>query len=74
MATDPICSKWITPRIWFDEVERIGMQRCTPIGYAINSIGGDFWALGILAASRDPGLSRIQRIRWHFLPGRCFGY
>src|SRR6266545_5136320 len=46
MSTDPI---WLAPRIWFDEVERIGMQRCTPVGYAINSIGGTFWLFGILA-------------------------
>jgi hypothetical protein len=42
------CSIWITPRIWFDEVERIGMRRCTPVGYALNGIGGLFWFLGIL--------------------------
>jgi hypothetical protein len=36
MAADPVCSIWTTPRIWFDEVERIGMQRCTPVGYMIN--------------------------------------
>lgn len=41
-------SIWITPRIWFSEVERIGMQRCTPFGYALNVIGGLFWFVGIL--------------------------
>jgi hypothetical protein len=46
MSTGPI---WLAPRIWFDEVERIGMQRSTPIGYAINSIGGIFWLFGMLA-------------------------
>src|ERR1022692_1270273 len=44
-----ICSIWIGPRIWLDEVERIGMQRCTPVGYVPNGIGGIFWLLGILA-------------------------
>ncbi len=42
------CSIWVTPRIWFDEVERIGMQRCTPVGYALNGVGGLFWLFGIL--------------------------
>jgi hypothetical protein len=27
------------PRMWFDEVERIGKQRCTPIGYALQIVG-----------------------------------
>lgn len=27
------------PRMWFDEVERIGKQRCTPIGYALHCVG-----------------------------------
>jgi hypothetical protein len=45
MSTDPI---WIAPRIWFDEVERIGMQRCTAVGYVLNVIGGNFWFLGIV--------------------------
>jgi hypothetical protein len=49
MVADPICSIWIAPRIWFDEVERIGMQRCTPVGYVINGLGGIFWLVGILA-------------------------
>jgi hypothetical protein len=39
---------WVTPRIWFDEVERIGMHRCTPVGYALNGVGAMFWFLGIL--------------------------
>jgi hypothetical protein len=51
MSTDPI---WIAPRIWFDEVERIGMQRCTPVGYAINSFGGALWLFGILAFLGTP--------------------
>jgi hypothetical protein len=42
------CSIWFTPRIWFDEVERIGMKRCTPAGYALNGLGGLFWFCGIL--------------------------
>lgn len=49
MSDAPICSIWIAPRIWFDEVERIGMQRCTPFGYVLNWLGGLFWLLGILA-------------------------
>ena len=27
------------PRMWFDEVERIGKQRCTPQGYGLQGIG-----------------------------------
>jgi hypothetical protein len=42
------CSIWVTPRIWFHEVERIGMQRCTPVGYVLNGVGGVFWFFGIL--------------------------
>jgi hypothetical protein len=45
---------WFAPRIWFDEVERIGMQRCTPIGYAINVVGGLFWFLAILEVPAIP--------------------
>ena len=26
-------------RMWFDEVERIGKQRCTPAGYALHGAG-----------------------------------
>ena len=40
---------WFTPRIWFGEGERIGMQKCTPIGYALNGLGGLLWLAGILA-------------------------
>jgi hypothetical protein len=38
----------LTPRMWFDEVERIGMRRCTPFGYSLNVIGGLFWFAGIV--------------------------
>ena len=27
------------PRMWSDEVERIGKQRCTPVGYVLHGIG-----------------------------------
>lgn len=54
MSADPICSIWIAPRIWFDEVERIGMQRCTPFGAFLNGVGGIFWLLGILALLAMP--------------------
>ncbi len=36
------------PRMWFDEVERIGKQRCTPVGYAIQGIGELIGFLGLL--------------------------
>ena len=40
---------WLAPRIWFGEGERTGMQKCTPIGYALNGLGGLLWLAGILA-------------------------
>jgi hypothetical protein len=36
------------PRMWFDEVERIGKQRCTPFGYALQGIGELVGFLGLL--------------------------
>ena len=36
------------PRMWFDEVERIGKQRCTPRGYAVQGIGELVGFLGLL--------------------------
>jgi hypothetical protein len=36
------------PRMWFDEVERIGKQRCTPFGYALQGIGDLAGFLGLL--------------------------
>jgi hypothetical protein len=36
------------PRMWFDEVERIGKQRCTPLGYAIQGIGELVGFIGLL--------------------------
>ena len=27
------------PRMWFDEVERVGKQRCTPVGYVLQQLG-----------------------------------
>jgi hypothetical protein len=37
------------PRIWFDEVERIGKQRCTPFGYVLQGIGDLVGFLGLIA-------------------------
>jgi hypothetical protein len=36
------------PRMWSDEVERIGKQRCTPLGYALQVIGDLVGFLGLL--------------------------
>lgn len=36
------------PRIWFDEVERIGKQRCTPVGYALQVVGEYIGLVGLL--------------------------
>lgn len=51
MSTDPI---WIAPRIWFGEIERIGMQRCTPVGYLLNCSGGLLWFIGLLMIPAMP--------------------
>jgi hypothetical protein len=56
---------WLTPRIWFDEVERIGMHRCTPFGYALNVLGGLLWFLGILLI---PGMPAYLVFLW-FIAG-----
>lgn len=37
------------PRMWSDEVERIGKQRFTPIGYALQGIGDLTGFVGLLA-------------------------
>ena len=36
------------PRIWCDEVERIGKQRCTPVGYALQGVGELIGLVGLL--------------------------
>jgi hypothetical protein len=36
------------PRLWFDEVERIGKQRCTPVGYALQVVGDHIGCLDLL--------------------------
>jgi hypothetical protein len=36
------------PRIWFDEVERIGKQRCTPSGYQLQGVGEAIEGVGCL--------------------------
>lgn len=36
------------PRMWFDEVERIGKQRCTPFGYALQGFGELVGFVGLL--------------------------
>jgi hypothetical protein len=41
-------SAMFIPRMWSDEVERIGKQRCTPVGYAIQGIGELIGFLGLL--------------------------
>jgi hypothetical protein len=36
------------PRMWSDEVERIGKQRCTPLGYTLQGIGDLVGFVGLL--------------------------
>lgn len=45
---------WLAPRIWFGEGERIGMQKCTPIGYVLNGVGGILWLAGIVTIFAAP--------------------
>lgn len=35
-------------RMWYDEVERIGKQRCTPVGYALHGTGQLFGFFALL--------------------------
>jgi hypothetical protein len=42
------------PRIWFDEVERIGKQRCTPLGYVLQQIGDLVGIVGLLTVLGVP--------------------
>lgn len=36
------------PRMWFDEIERIGKQRCTLVGYALQVVGDLLGCCGLL--------------------------
>lgn len=42
------------PRIWFDESERIGKQRCTPVGYVLHGIGDLIGFIGLLMLLATP--------------------
>jgi hypothetical protein len=42
------------PRMWFDEVERIGKQRCTPFGYALQGVGDLIGFVGLLSVLGVP--------------------
>jgi hypothetical protein len=57
---------WFTPRIWFGEGERIGMQKCTPIGYALNGLGGLLWFAGILALFGVPPYLAYRAVAGNF--------
>ncbi|MBY0231379.1 MAG: hypothetical protein K2W96_19010 [Gemmataceae bacterium] len=50
------------PRMWFDEVERIGKKRCTRVGSLLKAIGEFIGFLGLLML---PGLPIIlTAIHW----------
>lgn len=36
------------PRMWFDEVERIGKQKCTPFRYALQGVGDLVGLIGLM--------------------------
>ncbi len=38
----------LIPRMWRDEVERIGKQKCTPVGYMLHGIGDLIGFVGFL--------------------------
>jgi 4-amino-4-deoxy-L-arabinose transferase-like glycosyltransferase len=42
------------PRMWFDEVERIGKQRCTLVGYALQGVGELIGFVGLLMLPAMP--------------------
>lgn len=42
------------PRIWFSEVERIGKQKCTPVGYALQGVGDLVGFFGLLMLLGTP--------------------
>lgn len=59
------------PRMWFDEVERIGMQRCTPVGYGLQIIGELIGFVGLLMLLGVPVYLAYQGVvgtfRWPLL-------
>jgi hypothetical protein len=59
------------PRMWFDEVERIGKQRCTPVGYAIQVVGDLIGFVGLLSVLGVPVYLAFARVigsfRWSML-------
>ena len=61
----------LVPRIWSDEVERIGKQRCTPTGYSIQLIGELIGFVGLLMLLVLPayfGLCAVNgTFRWSLL-------
>jgi hypothetical protein len=42
------------PRTWYDEVERIGKQKCTPFGYALQTVGDLIGLLALLVLLATP--------------------
>ncbi len=42
------------PRMWSDEVERIGKQKCTSLGYALHGIGDLIGLAGLLLLLGTP--------------------
>src|SRR5438874_991780 len=59
------------PRIWFDEVERIGKQRCTPFGYALQAFGELVGFFGFLTLLGMPAYLAYRGVvgtfRWSLL-------
>jgi hypothetical protein len=44
----------LIPRMWSDEVERIGKQKCTPFGYALQGVGELIGFAGLLMLLASP--------------------
>lgn len=42
------------PRMWLDEIERIGKQKCTPFGYALQGVSDLIGFVGLLLLLATP--------------------
>jgi hypothetical protein len=54
--------------MWSDEVERIGLQRCSPLGYRLRGIGELFGMLGLLALLLVFAVLVVRAFRGTFEP------
>jgi hypothetical protein len=57
------------PRIWLDEVERIGKQRCSPAGYALQMVGDLIGFVGLLCLLGVPLYLAYKMVHGSFSAG-----